>query len=196
MVDDDYTGLQLDATAVRVLAHPLRSRLLSRLRTTGPATATELAEALGTNTGATSYHLRKLESVGLVTDTGDGEGKRRPWQATTDFHAWSRSEFGDDEDATTALGWLERSYIRQQATRAEAWQDALESWPPEWVDACGLGDTMITATTGQLAGLRQELDDLLTRYRHVGDGDPDARRISIFTYVCPTDLTAPVSAPS
>lgn len=196
MVDDDYRGLQLDATAVRVLAHPLRSRLLSRLRTTGPATATELAEALGTNTGATSYHLRKLESVRLVTDTGDGEGKRRPWRATTDFHAWSRSEFGDDEDATTALGWLERSYIRQQAARAEAWQDALEGWPPEWVDACGLGDTMITATTGQLTELREELDELLTRYRHVGDGDPDARRISVFTYISPTDLTAPGSAPS
>ena len=35
--------LRLDATALRVLAHPLRSRLLSQLRLHGPATATELA---------------------------------------------------------------------------------------------------------------------------------------------------------
>ena len=63
--------IQLDAEAVRVLAHPLRSRLLSALRLHGPATATELADRLDTNTGATSYHLRKLESVGLV------EGHRR-----------------------------------------------------------------------------------------------------------------------
>ncbi|MGI8459064.1 MAG: helix-turn-helix domain-containing protein [Propionibacteriaceae bacterium] len=193
---DHCTGLRLDAIAIRVLAHPLRSRLLSRLRTAGPATATELAEALGTNTGATSYHLRKLESVGLVTDSGDGAGKRRPWRASTDFHAWNRSEFADDEDATTALGWLERSYIRQLTTRAEAWQDALEGWPPEWADACGLGDTMITANPSQLAELRSELDEVLARYRHAGDGDPDARRISIFSYVCPTDLTAPETASS
>ena len=67
----DLTGVRLDATSLRVLAHPLRSRLLSRLRVGGPATATDLATALGTNSGATSYHLRKLESVGLVTDTGE-----------------------------------------------------------------------------------------------------------------------------
>src|SRR5674536_30776 len=86
--DSDLTGLRLDASALRVLAHPLRSRLLSALRRGGPATTTELAKTLGTNSGATSYHLRKLESVGLVADTGEGEGKRRLWRAATDFHQW------------------------------------------------------------------------------------------------------------
>ena len=43
--------LHLDATALRVLAHPLRSRLLSQLRLHGPATATDLAGRLDTNTG-------------------------------------------------------------------------------------------------------------------------------------------------
>ncbi|RYE79717.1 MAG: ArsR family transcriptional regulator, partial [Myxococcales bacterium] len=83
----ENTGITLDATAVKVLAHPLRSRLLSALRRDGAATATDLAAALGTNSGATSYHLRKLESVGLVEDTGDGEGKRRLWRASTRFHS-------------------------------------------------------------------------------------------------------------
>src|ERR671917_2926062 len=78
--ENAYVGITLDAQAVKVLAHPLRSRLLSQLRTAGPATATDLATELNTNTGATSYHLRKLESVGLVTDTGEGEGKRRLWR--------------------------------------------------------------------------------------------------------------------
>ena len=73
--------IRLDAAALRVLAHPLRSRLLAQLRLHGAATATELADLLTTNTGATSYHLRKLESVGLVTDTGTGAGKRRVWEA-------------------------------------------------------------------------------------------------------------------
>ena len=59
-----------------MLAHPLRSRLLAALRRSGPATRDRPGRALGTNSGATSYHLRKLESVGLVADTGEGEGKR------------------------------------------------------------------------------------------------------------------------
>ena len=89
-------NLRLDATAIRVLAHPLRSLLLSRLRRDGPATATELAEELGTNTGATSYHLRKLEEVGLVTDTEQGEGRRRVWQAASRSHSFTSGDYPDD----------------------------------------------------------------------------------------------------
>ena len=65
--DDD--SVWLTPASLRVLAHPLRSRLLGALRRHGPSTATDLATLLGTNSGATSYHLRKLESVGLVQDT-------------------------------------------------------------------------------------------------------------------------------
>ena len=71
----DLTGLRLDAAALKVLAHPLRSRLLSALRVDGPATATDLATRLETNSGATSYHLRKLESVGLVVRHRRGRGQ-------------------------------------------------------------------------------------------------------------------------
>ncbi|WP_428995029.1 helix-turn-helix domain-containing protein [Kribbella qitaiheensis] len=38
----------------------MRNRMLGLLRVHGPATATTLAERLGVNTGATSYHLRQL----------------------------------------------------------------------------------------------------------------------------------------
>ena len=105
---EPWTSLRLDAAALRVLAHPLRSRLLSRLRVDGPSTATDLAGVLGTNTGATSYHLRKLESVGLVADTGDGEGRRRLWRASTRSHSFDPSDHRDDDDASAALGWLQR----------------------------------------------------------------------------------------
>jgi hypothetical protein len=70
------TGLRLDAAAVRVLAHPLRSRLLSQLRLDGPATPTSLAAVLATNTGATSYHLRnsRLQLSGGLGVAGDDCG--------------------------------------------------------------------------------------------------------------------------
>ena len=125
----DLTGLRLDAAAVKVLAHPLRSRLLSALRVDGPATATALATRLSTNSGATSYHLRKLESVGLVSDNGEGEGKRRLWQAATDFHTWAASDFAGDEDSETALNWLVRDYARHFSEKFEQWLDVKETWP-------------------------------------------------------------------
>ena len=72
------------------LAHPLRLRLLGRLRTDGPATATALAEKLGTNTGATSYHLRQLAEVGLVAEDPDlGTGRQRWWRARHDVSSWA-----------------------------------------------------------------------------------------------------------
>jgi len=182
-----YAGITLDAQAIKVLAHPLRSRLLSRLRTAGPATATDLAGALHTNTGATSYHLRKLESVGLVTDTGEGEGKRRLWRASTNYHSWTNSAFRDDEDAATALDWLQRDYVRQMAEKAERWLDAAPDWPAEWVDVFGLNDTFVTVTPEQMRELNARLDALLVEYRTIGEGDPRARRASVSTFARPMD---------
>jgi DNA-binding transcriptional ArsR family regulator len=185
MSEREYVGIRLDAQAVKVLAHPLRSRLLSRLRTAGPATATELAAAL--NTGATSYHLRKLESVGLVTDTGEGEGKRRLWRASTDFHSWTNSAFREDEDAATALEWLQRDYVRQLAEKTEHWLDAAPGWPAEWVDLFGLNDTFVHVTPEQMRELNARLDAVLAEYRTVGDGDPRARRASVSIVARPMD---------
>ncbi|SDZ31706.1 ArsR/SmtB family transcription factor [Herbiconiux ginsengi] len=190
--DDDYTGMRLDAHAVRVLAHPLRSRILGRLRVEGPATATSLAAMLQTNTGATSYHLRALESVGLVADTGEGVGKRRLWRASTDYHSWTNSDFAGDEDARTALDWLQRDYIRQFAVRAERWLDAAEAWPQEWVDVLGLNDSFVEVTPTQAAALRDELDAVLARYRAAGAGDAAARRIHVSLQSSPLDLRPPI----
>ena len=189
-----YTGMKLDEQAVRVLAHPLRSRILGRLRIDGPLTATELAGLLQTNSGATSYHLRALESVGLVTDTEEGAGRRRVWRATTDYHTWVNSDFAADDDARTALGWLQRDYVRQFAVRAEQWLDASESWPAEWVDALGLNDTFVEVTPEQAVQLVGEVDALLARFRRAGAGDPRARRIHVHVASRPVDLRPPIGS--
>ena len=96
--------VRLDAKSVKVLAHPLRSRLVGALRLNGPSTATALAAALGTNSGATSYHLRKLAEVGLVVDTGEGDAKSRVWAAASQLTQFEASDFDDDDDAATAMG--------------------------------------------------------------------------------------------
>ena len=184
----DMTGLRLDAAAVKVLAHPLRSRLLGALRDGGPPTATDLATRLGTNSGATSYHLRKLESVGLVEDSGEGEGKRRLWRAATDFHTWDPSDFEGDEDSETALNWLVRDYARHFSEQFERWLDVEADWPMPWRDAAGMSDSFIIATPEQVEQLKAELDELLIRYRRVGQGNPNARRLAVYSALYPLDL--------
>lgn len=182
------TGLRLDSTALKVLAHPLRSRLLSALRRGGPATATDLATELSTNSGATSYHLRKLESVGLVADTGEGEGKRRLWKAATESHQYEPSDFAGDEDAETALNWLVRDYTRHFAEQFEKWLDVEEAWPLEWRNAAGMNDSYVIATPTQLQEMKAEIDAIVDRYRRVGQGNPAARRLAVYSVTYPLDL--------
>ena len=183
--------IKLDAATLRVLAHPLRSRLLSQLRLHGPATATELAGALATNTGATSYHLRKLEAVGLVSDTGTGEGKRRVWQASTRGHEWTPSDFMGDPDAEASLNWLNRHYQSQLAERAGHWAETQRHWPARWRDSLGSADDGVTVTADQAHAMWDEMLAVVRRYRDAGAGDPAAIRVRIWTLLLPQDDDIP-----
>ncbi|MFC7406641.1 helix-turn-helix domain-containing protein [Georgenia alba] len=179
--------LELTAESVRVLAHPLRSRLLAALRRRGSGSATALARELGTNTGATSYHLRRLESVGLVEDAGGGRGKERVWRATTESHGWANSAFAEDEDARTALGWLVRDYHRQFDVSYTRWLDVAEDWPGGWQDVTGMSDSWVEVTPEQAAQLQDELAAVVARYASAGAGDPRARRIHLWRFAFPVD---------
>lgn len=187
----DEATVRLDSRALVVLAHPLRSRLLSALRLRGRATATELADELATNTGATSYHLRKLESVGLVEDTGDGVGKRRVWAPTTWSHSYVPSDFVDDPDASAAFGWLSKHYVHQMGERLTTWLDHHGRWPSEWRDACGLGDDKVLVTAEQASRLVVEIAEVVSRYRQAGAGEESAAQVLVWTALAPVEPTRP-----
>jgi predicted ArsR family transcriptional regulator len=178
---------RLDAAAVKVLAHPLRSRLLGALRKSGAATATTLAAELHTNTGATSYHLRRLEEVGLVADTGEGTGKQRLWRAAAHSHAWSNTAFDGDEDAKAALDWLMRDYHRRFDLQYAQWLDRQDTWPQAWRDVTGMTQTWLRVRPDQLAALVAEVEATLERYRNAGAADPAARRIAVWQFAFPLE---------
>lgn len=183
--------VHLDRAALAMLAHPLRSRLLDELRLSGPATATTLAAVLHTNSGATSYHLRKLAQVALVVDSGEGGGRRRLWSASTESRPRDDvpGDEGADADARAALAWLARDYLNLFNDRAEQWLDTQDRWPPQWREQVGLSDHLVQVTSGQLSALRADLEAVLERYRRVGAGNPDAKRVSV--YLCPLPVDSP-----
>lgn len=187
-VTENPSFVELDTDSVKVLAHPLRSRLVGTLRLHGPSTATALAKLLDTNSGATSYHLRQLEKAGLVRDTGEGDAKSRIWAASADLTHVTPSDFDDDEDASTALGWLSRDWLRHFTTKFERWLDVQSTWPAAWRDATGMNDDMVLVTDEQLVSMHREIDEVVKRYKRAGAGNPLAKRVAAYLCFYPLDM--------
>ena len=180
--------MRLDSRQIRVLAHPLRAQLLGRLRVDGPATATRLADVLGTNTGATSYHLRQLAEVGLVCeDDRPAQGRQRWWRAAHQMSNWWRDDFSGDPDATAAADWLNRFAVSRLADHAESWNRAVATESAAWRDAAGLSDYLLTVNPAQLRALLGELHEVVQRHRRAADAAPadDARQVQVYLYGIP-----------
>ena len=177
----------------RTLAHPLRSRLLAHLRLHGAASGAELARELGTNTGATSYHLRVLEDAGLVEDTGLGDGRSRMWAAseTDDDGSPTTTRVATEDDDPETAAWLAHDYVDLCAQRNHAWIDGADAWPAGLIDECGLKDDLVIVTTDQLAALRSEIDAVVARYRRAGGGTPGALRVAVWSSLLPVDRPRP-----
>ncbi|CAN5512196.1 hypothetical protein BH23ACT6_BH23ACT6_08860 [soil metagenome] len=181
--------------ALRMLAHPLRSRLVAHLRIHGPASASELARALGTNSGSTSYHLRRLAEVGLIRDAAPIPGRRRVWEAADDPSADLGpdrdvvSEEGAEDDERIAAQWLALDYVDHFGARARHWVQHRSDWPPTW-QVAGLEDHLVLVNAEQLTALRAELVEVLQRYRRVGQGNPQAKRVVVYTCALPLDAPA------
>ncbi|MCN0180502.1 winged helix-turn-helix domain-containing protein [Salinispora arenicola] len=180
-------AVRIDHRQVRVLAHPLRIRLLGALRVQGPATATTLAELLDTNTGATSYHLRQLADVGLVVeDPARGTGRQRWWRAAHELSDFDPTDFDDDPDARAAMEWIQGHQVRLLTEQAQQWFAAQSQWSPEWRDAFGMGDAFLTLSANRLHALNAELWQVLERYREAADpAEPGAEQVQVYLAAYP-----------
>lgn len=177
----DRRAVRLDNAKLHVLAHPLRTRLLAALRTYGPSTATALARRLGTNSGATSYHLRQLAGVGLVEEEPDrGTARQRWWRAGHEITTWSDTQFLEDPDDRAAAEWLMGHHLRLTTQWREDWLASKHEWPREWRDAADTSDLQLELTPEQLRAMNDELLAVVARYRRAGPTrEADAERIIV-----------------
>ncbi len=156
-----------DANGLKALAHPVRLRILGLLRLDGPATASGLAERLGLNSGATSYHLRHLERHGFVLDDAElGNGRDRWWRAAHESTRAARGELTEEErEASDAFGQAIALLHTEQVQRA------VEEWPllpQEWRAASTLSDWHLRLTPARALELTDTLDRLVSTW----DEDP------------------------
>jgi DNA-binding transcriptional ArsR family regulator len=128
------TSITPSAAGLRALSHPTRLKILGRLRIEGPATATQLAQELTLNTGATSYHLRQLAEHGFIEEDSErGDARDRWWRAAHEStHANLDAASEEDADSseaylhTVALMYTETlmQYAGERRFLPEPWREA------------------------------------------------------------------------
>lgn len=187
---------RLDAEQLRTLAHPLRMRLLAVLRLDGPATATQLARRLDTDSGKTSYHLRQLEGAGLVAEDSErGNRRDRWWKALHQSTYWNPADHLDDPDTAAAAEWLAGHAVRLHARWSESFVQSRDTWDADWIDASTLSDYLLELTPSRLRQLCQELDSVIERYRSDtddGGGEShDSERVTVVVHAFPNRTPTP-----
>ncbi|MET9311584.1 winged helix-turn-helix domain-containing protein [Kribbella sp. NPDC003505] len=94
-----------------VRAHPLREALLALIDRDGTTTSTIAARELGESTGSCSFHLRRLEALGVIEPEPGAAGRVKPWRRVrteqaalnreledTAYASWLAAKASDDED--------------------------------------------------------------------------------------------------
>ncbi len=173
--------------ALKGLAHPLRVRLLSELTERGRATASQLAEALGESSGATSYHLRQLHRHGFIVDdpTG-GTGRERYWRTIPEGWELPLLDLADDAGSGHAAGIVMREQLVAESRQALRTLQQAKSWPQPWRESLRRQTTRLELTPEQVHDLHAELDAVINKYRAMPARE-GARRVMLAVNTTPTE---------
>ena len=161
-----------DPSALKALSHPVRLRMLGLLRSEGPSTASRLAERLGLNSGATSYHLRNLAQHGFVVDDPErGNGRDRWWRA-----AYQAIRTNNATASTTAEGRdsLDAFVQAVAVVHTEALQRAVEErplLPAQWWRATSMSDWGLRLSADDAVELKAALEAVFESFSARGTED-------------------------
>ena len=173
-----------DAKRWKAMSHPLRREILRHLGDHSPANATTIAEALGENTGTTSYHLRLLADAGVIEEVPErAHGRERWWRVIPvdlrepDYDSLSPEDRAalDEWRAGQIPGEIElfNRYLREMRQHGR------------WAKASRAGGYY---TEEGLAALFDDYIALLGKYGHAAeDAPPGARPMQLRMFYIPDE---------
>lgn len=187
-MDGTERRLELDATTLKALAHPMRVQILRILRVRDAVSVTSLAAELGETTGATSYHLRQLARNGIVEEAPppDGGARQRWWRLVVDQIHMRGFDFMADDETREAATFLLREYNAERSRKLANWYATATLWPKAWQDASSDSDGHVELNAKQTRALADELAALVAKYRATKPGR-GARKIDVQYAVFPSD---------
>ncbi|GAA2983687.1 ArsR/SmtB family transcription factor [Actinokineospora diospyrosa] len=164
---------RVGAETLKVIAHPLRMRMLGVLRAHGPNTATGLAARLGESSGTTSWHLRQLADAGFIEeDTERGNRRERWWRAAQEVTQVVSHAMPDDPETQDAYGTFLTALIDLGYERSTRYARTRHALPEAWRHVSELSDWRMSLTPAELRQLAVEVNELVNRYhRDPAEGD-------------------------
>jgi DNA-binding transcriptional ArsR family regulator len=180
----------IDLGSLKLLAHPMRYRVMDRLRQ-GPATSTTLARALGLNTGVTSYHLRQMAKHGFIEEVPElSRGRERWWRARPlDLRFPRRSE--QSEEMRPVMDEMHRLDFAAELEQFARFQLEREELGP-WADALLFSRGSIRVDLAELEEFFEEYISLLKRYQRPDEETPPHARTvlaRLLAFPVPTSAT-------
>jgi DNA-binding transcriptional ArsR family regulator len=156
-IDGEFTG-PVSPAQLRALAHPLRVQLLDLLRVEGSSTASELGRRLGESSGATSYHLRVLHRVGMISECERRNGRERWWAAVGARRLIPNSidpalPLEERAELQAAHAQVESIILDRDEQALERWESLKYDLPLEWQDAGFLGSFRVWGTVDEIKEL-------------------------------------------
>jgi hypothetical protein len=159
-------------TSLRALAHPLRWRLIDLLDSTGQATATQCAEALGETVASCAYHLSILGKYGYARQVAGHGGREKPWELT-DIPQNLSSAGSDPADARMAEAAVD-AFLDHELTKLKNRFRQLSQEPAEWREGTGVLGETTWLTAAELSATWAAIKDLVLKFAD-RDRDPSRR---------------------
>ncbi|WP_405794391.1 helix-turn-helix domain-containing protein [Streptomyces sp. NBC_01506] len=164
---DPEHDITLDAAALRVLAHPMRLVMLNALRERGPSTARRLAKELELDSGAASYHLRRLAAGGLIEEDQErGTRRDRWWRARHQRSHHDPAAVAPDERQGSRA--YTNAVVLAYGDRLRRLAEAVPLFPDDWFDASIFSDYTADLTPDELNEMKRELVGVIDKYRTRG----------------------------
>lgn len=191
--------IELTPQSLTALFHPMRVGILGLLRADGPATSSELARRLETNSGATSYHLRQLERHGFVAEVPDmGTARQRFWRAAHEYTSLERSQMREDAEAVALFDEFMHLSSRLRESEVVEWIESQDEWGAEWTDASTSDDYLLSLSQGDLVelidGIRSLVDEMASRNRRDGSDNTESVRVHLVAFPIASASSALVEA--
>lgn len=158
--------LDVDPARLKALAHPLRVRMYDLLADGGPATASQLAAAVGESSGTTSYHLRVLAKHGFIEeDPARGDRRDRWWRVRPGGYNLDAERLMEEPGTSAALRIAAGQLWQNAARQLERWYTTADTWDVEWLRSSVSTTMRFEGTAEELAELRDEVVAVLQRFR-------------------------------